>query len=195
MIPAFVIEGEITNDGIFNFMSLLRSGANCPTNIVLESPGGESGAFMYFIEQIKKRTFNTFAGEVGSLAVFLFLLGKKRYAFEGSTFLFHNSRWGIGENSIYELELKLEMLKFEGFDENSDRYKYLSGLLGQAKQLRDLLIRFIVSSTKLSYSTVWKLMRDEITLTAYEAQSCGIAHEILPVSFLKQQMQVYDVLR
>lgn len=130
-----------------------------PIKIFIDSPGGDLIATFTMINAIKlsKTPVHTInIGAAYSGGFFIFLAGHKRFAYELSSFLFHEGSTGTSGDAG----------KFRNF---ADFYK---------KEL-DKLKSIVLKYTKISDEEYEKHIKDDWWFTAEEAIEYGICDEIL----------------
>ena len=112
-------------------------------------------------------------GSVNSIALAIFLAGKKRYATESATFLFHGTQYGIAQAT----ELPRTQIS-----------EILLSLDAAEKRLRDI----IADKTKLSADEVAGLLASGVTKDAAFALDKGFIDEIIEFS-LPAGVPIYQV--
>ena len=130
-----------------------------PIKIFIDSPGGDLVATFTMINAIKLSKTPVYTINIGAAysgGFFIFLAGHKRFAYELSSFLFHEGSTGTSGDAG----------KFRNF---ADFYK---------KEL-DKLKSIVLKYTKISDEEYEKHIKDDWWFTADEAIEYGICDEIL----------------
>lgn len=144
--------------------------------ILISSPGGQLvPGFALYNQLLGIPTDLTIhnIGSVNSIANAIFLAGKKRYATESATFMFHGTQWGFAQAT----ELPRTQLS-----------EILQSLNADEKRLRNI----IVNKTKLSADEVAELLTSGVTRDAAFALDKGFIDEIIEFS-LPAGVSIYQV--
>lgn len=118
--------------------------------------------YEFMVRILKPKLITVALGEVGSIAILMYLAGTTRYITKGATLYLHEaSRTFSGDTSfsLSEVDTCLEELRI-------DQKKYLSIILER-------------TDGKLSEKKILEMMKQNTTLTAEQAVEMGLAHEIL----------------
>lgn len=174
----FAFMGEISEQRIERLLAELRS-ESCHTGLFVHSPGGTFDFFSRLGPAIARRGITTFAGNVESAAVLLYLLGHKRIAHPRSTFLFHEVRAfpsGLngGPVTITNLEAFEDYRKQMSREGRNFYDTWLSGM----RDAQRWFARFMREHTDVDAGVFLELMHAETRLSAHEAMRCGIVHKV-----------------
>lgn len=168
----------ITEERIERLLSELRREAG-QTGLFISSPGGTFSFFSRLGPAIARQGITTFAGDVESAAVLLYLLGHRRIAHPASTFLFHEVRifpHGLrgGPITVSDLEAFEEYcceMSYEG-------RAYYEAWLSSMREAQSWFARFLREQTDVDVGMFLQLMRANVILTAREAMRYGIVHTV-----------------
>lgn len=154
--------GSLTED-----VTKLHDSENSPPICLFISSGGGDSlvgfSFYEFMTSVLKPQLETVAlGEVGSIAVLMYMAGDKRFITKNSTIYLHEFALSFLEKSIWSLTHTKAKLANMTVDQNH----YISIIAGR-------------SGGRLSRRKLLTLMRNNATLTAEQAVKLGLAHEIL----------------
>lgn len=147
--------------------TLLQADCKKSINLLLTCPGGScnAGFAMYdLITSLYKSSLRTYAlGHVGSMAVPVYLTGKKRFIGKHAKMFLH--------------ELGKDFAEDPGRKKASD-IKKLSAI---QDRFTDQYCHIVSGATnkKLSKKDVYKMMISDTTLTPKEALKWGLAHQII----------------
>jgi ATP-dependent protease ClpP protease subunit len=170
--------GEISESRIELLLQMLQRESG-QTGLFVHSPGGTFNFFSRLGPAIARRGITTFAGDVESAAVLLYLLGHHRIAHPRSTFFFHEIR-------VFPLGLSggpLTVTDLEGFEayknqmscEGREFYEtWLSGM----QSAQRWFAHFLREQTDIPAGVFLELMRAEARLDAQEAKYCGLVHKV-----------------
>ena len=170
---------DVNFDSARRLLSAVNTALNDGVNdltILISSPGGQLiPGFALYNQLLGIPTRFTIhnTGSVNSIANAIFLAGKKRYATESATFLFHGTQWGCTQAT----ELPRTQLS-----------EILQSLIADEKRLRDI----IVDKTKLSADEVAELLSSGVTKDAAFALDKGFIDEIVEFS-LPAGVPIYQV--
>lgn len=131
-------------------------------NILISSPGGSVFDGMNIAALIKASPIPINihnVGQIDSIANVIFSAGTKRFAQKNSSFLFHGVVANFGQYSLTEEQLGERLVTLKRDRENI------------AKNISDY--------TGIDYSTVDNLMKKGSIISAEEAKSMGLVHEII----------------
>ena len=160
------VDNETVGQLIEDITKLHDSENAPPICLHLSSGGGDSlvgFSFYEFMASILKPQLETVAvGEVGSIAVLMYMAGNKRYITRNSTVYLHEFALTFLEKSTWSLTLTRAKLA----DMTVDQNHYVSIITGR-------------SGGRLNKRKLLALMRNNATLNAEQAVKLGIAHEIL----------------
>ena len=162
--------GRVDNETVgplIEDITKLHDSENAPPICLHVSSGGGDSlvgfSFYEFMASILKPKLETVAvGEVGSIAVLMYMVGDKRYITKNSTVYLHEFAMSFMEKSTWSLTLAKAKLA----DMTVDQDHYVSIITGR-------------SGGRLSRRKLLTLMRNNATLNAEQAARLGIAHEIL----------------
>ena len=155
--------------------SLQQPGAGKEVHI--NSTGGTFDYFDVLGPAIERQGITTVAGNVGSAANVLYLLGHERLARPDATFFFHEVQAVVGSNQIslttaeeFRDHSVLVMKKDpDGFDSWID----------EMRAAQNWFLEFMNAKTGVAKGTFLNLMREEATLSAHDAREYGIVHDIV----------------
>ncbi|MBI4257294.1 ATP-dependent Clp protease proteolytic subunit [Candidatus Uhrbacteria bacterium] len=170
--------GEISEQRIELLLQELRR-ENGRTGLFVHSPGGTFDFFSRLGPAIARRDVTTFAGDVESAAVLLYLLGHRRIAHPRSTFLFHEVRiFPAGS-----MGGPITVTDLEGFEEYRSRMsregrEHYEAWLASMRDAQSWFVRFLRAQTNVDTGTFLGLMREEARLSAHEALRYGIVHNV-----------------
>ena len=150
--------------------------------VFIDSPGGAFEFFSQLAPPLARSGFVSVGSRVASAAIVLQLLGRERLATPDATFFFHEVRTIVepgGEFSIYDLERALDMEReMKERWSNSER-EFVERWHDQQASAQSWMLSFIARQTGLPSGRFVDLMRNEVTLSAQEAQRYGIVHRIV----------------
>lgn len=164
------LSGRIDNEAVGSLTEditkLHDSEHSHPICLFISSGGGDSlvgFSFYEFMTSVLRPRLETVAlGEVGSIAVLMYMAGDKRYITKNSTVYLHEFALSFLEKSAWSLS----QTKAKVADMTVDQNHYISIIVGR-------------SGGKLTRKKLLTLMRNNATLTAEQAVKLGLAHEIL----------------
>ncbi len=170
---------NVTFDSARRLLSAVNTSLNDGVKdltILISSPGGQLiPGFALYNQLLGIPTDLTIhnIGSVNSIANAIFLAGKKRYATESATFLFHGTQWGVAQATEIPRTQLFEILQSLDADE---------------KRLRDI----IVEKTKLSADEVTELLASGVTKDAAFALDKGFIDDIIEFS-LPGGVPIYQI--
>lgn len=170
--------GEITEGRVELLLQELRRESG-QTGLFVHSPGGTFDFFSRLGPAIARRGITTFAGDVESAAVLLYLLGHRRVAHPQSTFLFHEVR-------VFPAGLKggpITVTDLKGFEEYRERMsregrEFYDAWLCEMQNAQRWFASFLRAQTDVNAGTFLELMHADTRLTAHEAMRLGVVHHV-----------------
>ncbi len=173
------VDGEINEQNMEALLLQLRK-PESSHHIFVDSPGGRFKFFDTIGPAIENQGVVTLAGDVYSSAIVLYLLGYRRQAFPDSTFFFHEVSAlvdSLGKISIATAEEVLDYASDLSKGATTDEYQIW---LANMKAAQHWLLSFLTRKTNIPNGTFLNLMRNKVTLTAWDAMQYGIVTEIIP---------------
>lgn len=166
-----------SQDNIDHVMMKLQ-GCAAGQKVWINSLGGKVKHLLAEAERLEKLRFVTVGHKVGSAAKLLFLLGSKRYVLPEAKFFFHevvSIDLILGRRvTMRDMEVELDFTRFDG---RSDLL--LESGVRESRNVQSALISFVKKRSRMSPETIFKLMKNEVTLSAKEAVHYGLADEVI----------------
>ncbi len=149
-------------------------------NLLIQSNGGSSISLMWAIDHLINANLCTIGrSTVDSLAVPIFLCGKKRVAFRGTSFFVHKAGFMYNGKRITSGFAQMKSLichesgNREGFAFWQERHRVL-------EIVDKRMIQLIANRTQISTDMAAQFLIQEKRFSVKEARECGIVHEIIP---------------
>lgn len=159
-------EAETVSRLIGHITAIFEKEPTKPICLFFSSGGGESipgFSFYEFIRNVLKPNLQTVAtGEVGSIALLMYMAGSERFVTRNSTFFVHE----FGVTFAKDSRFSLSEVKSKAIDLEIDQEKYISIVTG-------------ATDGKLTPAGLRDMMKRVTTITAEQAVEIGIAHEVL----------------
>jgi len=179
-----LFDATVTQSTVGALLSDLRR-PNAPRHVFVDSPGGTFDFFSTLGPAIERQGIVTCAGDVGSAAVILFMLGHTRKVFPFSTFFFHEVRALVGPMGQITIAGMEEVAEYEKEMSGESREVY-QDWMQQMRSAQRWFLEFMSQKSGVPTATILKLMRAEATLSAREAIHYGIAHGFASKDFLRR---------
>ncbi len=154
--------GTLTED----IVKLQDKDPTAPIRLFISSGGGDSlvgfGFYEFLCYVIKPQLQTVALGEIGSIAVLMYMAGAKRLITKNSTVYLHEFGLSFSDKSTWSLSNAKTKLA----DMTVDQNKYVSIIARR-------------SDGNLERRILLTMMKNNTTLTAKQAVKLGIAHEVL----------------
>jgi ATP-dependent protease ClpP protease subunit len=151
----------------------------------LSTPGGNVPVGMELVDKLSESPLELVTHNVEkieSMGICVYLMGERRIACPHATFKFHGTELAEGGRCYTLPELRSKLARREARGERDDALAArIKKMTGRDEREVDLL----VAKTRLTAEKARRLIETNAILTAQEALSWGIAHEIAepPVAF------------
>ena len=148
-------------------------------NLLIQSNGGSSISLIWAIDYLINANLCTIGrNTVDSLAVPIFLCGKKRVAFRNTKFFVHKAGFMYNGKRITSgfAQMKSLICHESG---NQERFAFWQMRHRILEMLDKRMIQLIANRTQISTDMAAKFLIQEKRFSIKEARECGIVHEII----------------
>ncbi|HFC76858.1 MAG TPA: hypothetical protein ENJ27_01370 [Candidatus Moranbacteria bacterium] len=148
-------------------------------NLLIQSNGGYAESLLWALNPLRRRQISTIGiGVVGSLAVAIFVCGKRRLAFPDTEFFIHQCGYtSNGERITSSLaQIKALICREKNNQKGFDFWQQISVT---CKMMDEMMIRLISSRTSIAPDIAGYFLEKEKTFSTEEAMRCGLIHGII----------------
>ncbi len=170
---------DISRSTVATLIDLLKR-PHAPRLVLLDSSGGFLDGFSTWAYPLVRRRVSMIADDIGSAANCLFAAAAKRYAFEDSTFFFHE--FVVHQRGQAFSRQEIDLLRWIQKKMGNQNYLLAHNFLNMLANAQSDAAHFISNQTRMSRERVLSLMKSNVTISAQEARRYGFVHEILPDS-------------